>query len=70
MYPAGFPKQPPFVRIVNPNPKLLAPYHTFKPCQSNNDPLSFVLNDKLQKVKNWHSSASVVALCLSRSKSS
>ena len=61
MYPSGFPNKAPVVRIVNPSPNLLAPYQSFKPLQSSNDPLSFVLNDKLQKVKNWQAQNSVVA---------
>ncbi len=67
MYPAGFPKKAPFVRIVNPSPNLLTPHGNFKTMQSSNDPKSFVLNNNLHGIKTWEPHSSVVVLAPCRS---
>lgn len=60
MYPASFPKIPPFVRIVNPNPQQLAPTQYYLKIKSKSDQNSFILNEVLQEVKGWKPAHSVV----------
>lgn len=61
MLPQGFPKQPPFIRIVNRN----AEYNVdsfYKDCRSPTDPKSFLLNSKLTEIMNWEPSKSIVLI--------
>jgi len=66
MYPANFPKSPPFVRIVNPNPQQLHPTQYYLNIKSKSDQKSYILNEKLQEVKNWKQNTSVVDYLISR----
>lgn len=61
MYPANFPKAPPFVRIVNPNPQQLTPTQYYLNLKSKSDLKSFILNEKLQEIKGWKHNNSVVS---------
>lgn len=59
MLPVDFPRGAPFVRIVNRNQDYkIDPF--YKPLQSKTDQSSFVLNQKLNSVKTWHPSNSLV----------
>ena len=60
MYPANFPKVPPFVRLVNSNPHQFSPSQYYLKVQSKSDSNSFILNDVLQEVKGWKPTHSVV----------
>jgi hypothetical protein len=65
MLPNDYPRSAPFVRIVNRNPD----YHVdpfYVKLQSKSDKSSYILNEKLNSVKNWHPSNSLVPLHLSR----
>lgn len=70
MYPATFPKNAPYLRIINPNTNEFAPTMMYLPLQSKTDTKSYVLNEKLESVKKWNSSTSVVRSSLLRSVSS
>ena len=68
MLPADYPRSAPFVRIINRNPDYLVdPF--YQKLQSKSDKTSFILNEKLNSVKNWHQSNSLVPLVLFRSTS-
>lgn len=59
MLPNGFPKKAPYVRIINRN----AEYNVndyYKNLVSPTDSKSFILNSKLNEIKNWDSSKSLV----------
>jgi len=60
MYPVTFPKTPPFLRILNPNPQQLTVNPYYKKYQSKTDSRSYLLNDCLQEAKSWKQSSSVV----------
>jgi hypothetical protein len=62
MYPGTFPKTAPYLRIINPNPVEFVPTNVYLSLQSKNDTKSFVLNDRLDGVKKWNSSTSVVRI--------
>jgi hypothetical protein len=62
MYPASFPKQAPYLRIINPNPAEYAATPHYQALQSKTDNSSFILNERLEAVKKWNSSTSVVNL--------
>jgi hypothetical protein len=62
MYPVNFPKQPPFLRIVNPDDSKLSIVPHYQSFRSSSDPKSFLLNDCLQELKTWKSTDSVVSL--------
>lgn len=60
MYPVAFPKDPPFLRILNPNPQQYSVNNSYKKYQSKTDARSYLLNDCLQEVKGWKQNSSVV----------
>lgn len=60
MYPFNFPKDPPFLRIVNPNPKEFTPTPNYKALQSESDAKSYLLNNCLQAIKGWKANDSHV----------
>ena len=60
MVPAGFPKKPPYVRIINRNPDFIVD-DFYKPLQSPNDPKSYILNERLNEVKYWDQTKSIVS---------
>jgi len=63
MLPADYPRSAPFVRIINRNPDYLVdPF--YQKLQSKSDKTSFILNEKLNSVKNWHQSNSLVSFTL------
>lgn len=66
MYPVNFPKNPPFLRILNSNPQALTTTPHYKSLQSKADSKSYLLNDSLQEVKGWKPNHSVVQLPLPR----
>lgn len=67
MYPASFPKQAPYLRIINPNPAEYAATNHYVALQSKTDNSSFILNERLEAVKKWNSSTSVVNLVIETS---
>jgi len=68
MLPFDYPRSPPNVRIVNRNPDYVVdPF--YKSIQSKTDPSSYILNTKLEAVKNWHPSSSLVLFLSYRSMS-
>ena len=66
MYPYTFPKVPPFLRIINPNPQQFTVHPNYKKYQSKTDQRSYLLNDCLQEVKSWKPGSTVVIQILSR----
>lgn len=62
MYPFNFPKDPPFLRIVNPNPKEFTPTPNYKALQSESDAKSYLLNNCLQAIKGWKANDSHVVI--------
>jgi hypothetical protein len=48
MYPATFPKNPPLLRIINPNPQQYSVAPFYKKLQSKTDARSYLLNECLQ----------------------
>ena len=52
MIPNGFPRKPPYVRIVNHKSEYIVDSF-YKELRSPTDPKSFILNEKLQNVRNW-----------------
>lgn len=63
MIPANFPQKPPYVRIVNRNPDFIVD-DFYRPLQSPSDNKSFILNERLNEVKQWDSTKSIVLLFL------
>lgn len=59
MIPAQFPQRPPYVRIVNRNPDFIVD-DFYRPLQSPSDTKSYILNERLNEVRNWDSSKSIV----------
>lgn len=63
MLPNGFPKKSPYIRIINHN----AEYNVdqfYKDCQSPTDTKSFILNSKLNEIKTWNPSTSLVNIII------
>jgi hypothetical protein len=68
MLPNDYPRTAPFVRIVNRNPDYVVdPF--YQSLKSKTDPSSYVLNEKLNSVKGWQPSSSLVFPSLRRSTS-
>ena len=63
MLPNGFPKKCPYVRIVNRNAEFNVD-NFYKDCRSPTDPKSFILNDKLNEIKYWDPSKSLVNIII------
>ena len=63
MIPNGFPKKPPYVRIIKPGNEYTVDkyYQTLK---SPTDPNSFILNEKLKTVKKWEEHSSLVNIII------
>jgi hypothetical protein len=59
MIPNGFPKKPPYVRIINRNIEYIVD-EFYKSVQSPSDQKSYILNEKLNEVKYWDPSKSIV----------
>lgn len=64
MYPASFPKSPPFLRILNPNPQTYKVNPSFEKFRSKTDARSYLLNDCLQEIKGWKNSSSVASVII------
>lgn len=59
MIPAAFPRKPPYVRIVNRNSETkVDPF--YQKLRSPTDSKSYILNEKLDTVRNWTESTSIV----------
>lgn len=65
MIPAGFPKKAPYVRIINRNPDFIVD-DFYKTLQSPNDAKSYILNERLNEVKYWDQTKSIVSLYLNK----
>jgi hypothetical protein len=61
MIPYGFPQKAPYVRIINRNSEFIVD-DFYKSLQSPNDPKSYILNEKLNEIKYWDPSKSIVSL--------
>lgn len=61
MIPAGFPQKPPYVRIINRNPDFIVD-DFYRPLQSPSDNKSYILNERLNEIKYWDQSKSIVLL--------
>ena len=59
MIPSGFPRKPPYVRIINHKEEYIVD-DFYKSLRSPTDPKSFILNEKLNSVKGWNESSSIV----------
>lgn len=59
MIPVNFPQKSPYVRIVNRNPDFIVD-DFYKPLQSPSDPKSYILNERLNEIKYWDPSKSIV----------
>ena len=63
MIPNGFPRKPPYVRIVNHKSEYVVDSF-YKDLRSPTDPKSFILNEKLQNVRNWTETSSMVNIVI------
>lgn len=63
MIPANFPQKPPYVRIINRNPDFIVD-DFYQPLQSPSDNKSYILNERLNEIKFWDPSKSIVKLKL------
>lgn len=63
MIPANFPQKPPYVRIINRNPDFIVD-DFYRPLQSPSDTKSYILNERLNEVKFWDQSKSIVKFYL------
>ena len=59
MIPNGFPKKSPYVRIINRNTDYTVDSF-YQDVRSPTDPKSFILNEKLNEIKHWDSTKSIV----------
>jgi len=59
MIPNIFPKKAPYVRIINRNPDFIVDEY-YKTLQSPNDQKSYILNDRLNEIRTWDPSKSIV----------
>jgi len=59
MIPNGFPKKAPYARIINRNPDFIVDEY-YKVLQSPNDQKSYILNDRLNEIRTWDPSKSIV----------
>lgn len=67
MLPNGFPKKPPYVRIINRNTEYMVD-PLYKNLRSPTDPKSFILNERLSEVKKWNEFSSIVSIVIESNK--
>ena len=63
MLPSAFPNKSPYVRIINHSSEYIVD-PLYKDLRSPTDPKSFILNSKLDSVKKWTPSSSVVNIII------
>jgi hypothetical protein len=59
MIPANFPAKAPYFRIINRNPSFVVD-DFYRPLRSPSDQNSYILNERLNEIKTWDQSKSIV----------